>query len=44
MIDLGWLGMLHVDRDITLATAVNLAARGGDMHPVGHVGLFKLVD
>ena len=36
MIDLGWLGMLHVDGDITLTATVDLAARGGEMHAVGH--------
>ena len=44
MIDLGWFGVLDVDRDVTLTTAVDLAARGGDMDTVGHIPALKFVD
>ena len=36
--------MLHVDGDISLTAAVNLAARSGDMDPVGHATVFELVN
>ena len=44
MINLGWLGMLHVDGDISLTAAVNLAAGSGDVDPVGHVTVSKLIN
>jgi hypothetical protein len=44
MVNLWWLGMLNVNGYITLTTAVNLAARSGNMDAVWHVGLPKLVD
>ena len=36
MVDLRRFGVLHVDSDITLTAAVDLAARSGDVNPVGH--------
>ena len=36
--------MLHVDGDISLTAAVNLAAGSGDMNPVRHVTVFELVN
>jgi hypothetical protein len=44
MVYFRWFGVLHVDGDIGLATAVYLAAGSGDVHPVGHVAVLKLVN
>ena len=44
MIDLGRLGMLDIDRDIALSPAVDLAAGGGHVDPVGHVAVLELVN
>ncbi len=44
MIDLGWLGVLYVNRNIALATAVDLTARCGDVHTVWHATVFELLD
>jgi hypothetical protein len=44
MIDARRLGVLHVDGNITLTATVDLAAGGGDVHPVGHVAVFELID
>ncbi len=44
VVDLGRLGVLHIDGDVPLTTTVDLAAGSGDMHPVGHGGRFELVD
>ena len=43
MVDLRRLGVLHVDGDVALAAAVDLAAGGGDMYTVGHLFLDELV-
>ena len=43
MVDHGRLGVLNVDGDITLTAAIDLAAAGGDLHPVGHFFVFELV-
>jgi hypothetical protein len=41
VVDLRRLGVLHVDGDVALAAAVDLAAGGGDVHAVRHVGLLR---
>ena len=43
MINFRWLGVLNVDRDITLTTTVDLAAGSGQPHSVGHFFLHELV-
>jgi hypothetical protein len=43
MIDFGWLGVLYVDRDIALATTIDLATGGRDMNTVRHVPAFEFL-
>ena len=43
MVDLGRLGVLHVDGDVALAAAIDLAAGGGDAHAIGHLLLDELL-
>ena len=43
VIDLRRLGVLHVDRDVALSAAIDLAARGGDLHPARHLLADELV-
>ncbi len=42
VVDARRLGVLHVHRDVALAATVDLAARGGDPHAVGHLFLDEL--
>ena len=44
MIDFGWLGMLDVDRDITLAAAIDLTTGSRDVDPIRHVPGFEFFD
>ena len=37
VVDFGWLGVLNVDSNITLAAAVDLAAGSGHVNAVRHI-------
>ena len=44
VVNLGRLGVLDINRDISLTAAIDLAARGRDVHPVRHIAVFELID
>jgi len=44
MVNLGWPSMMAIDGDVTLSSAIDLTAGGGDVHPIWHPAMLELVN